>query len=126
MTFSFFRYNCSAQEERAVPRASCSRYYAVRFAGIDFAGIDFAGIGFGGCQLRKTRIEDQRNYDTVDRAHKERPVQERQRLYQTGEAGEGTAGNAGKDSAHGKGDDTDGGNPGRGEKCSRLPLPTIQ
>ena len=75
-----------------------------------------------GRQLRKGHIEDQRNHNAVDRAHKERPIQKRQRLYQTGEAGEGTAGDAGKHSAHGKGDDAAGGETGAGREILPLAL----
>ena len=75
-----------------------------------------------GRQLREAHIEDQRNHNTVDRAHKERPVQKRQSLDKTREAGEGTAGDAGKDGANSKRDDADGGKTGAGGEILPLAL----
>ena len=75
-----------------------------------------------GRQLREAHIENQRNHNTVDRAHKERPVQKRQSLDKTREAGEGTAGDAGKDGANSKRDDADGGKTGAGGEILPLAL----
>ena len=65
-----------------------------------------------GKDLRKDDVQHERDDDTVDRADKERPVQERQGLDKAGEACERAAGDAGEDSAHSEGDDADGGEAG--------------
>ncbi len=62
--------------------------------------------------LCKDDIQHERDDDAVDRADKERPVQERQSLDKAGEARKRAAGDAGEDGAHGKGDNADGGEAG--------------